>query len=79
MSGIESGQVAEIIVELDVEPGRRGSGYRVAPGAVLTAAHVVQDAVSVGAALGPEVAHIDEATEDVAHTVSSRPHQGTRS
>ena len=47
MSGIEPAQVAEIIVALDGKRGRRGSGYRVAPGAVLTAAHVIKDAVSV--------------------------------
>ncbi|MEO7196698.1 MAG: trypsin-like peptidase domain-containing protein [Pseudonocardiaceae bacterium] len=44
---IESGQVAEIIVTLDGAQGRRGSGYRVGPTAVLTAAHVVDAAVSV--------------------------------
>lgn len=47
MSGVVPAQVAEIIVELTGERRRRGSGYRVAPGAVLTAAHVVEDAVSV--------------------------------
>ena len=45
--GVVPGQVAEIIVALDDEPRRRGSGYRVGPGAVLTAAHVIDDAVSV--------------------------------
>jgi len=40
-------QVAEIIVTLDGETGRRGSGYRVGPTAVLTAAHVIDGAVSV--------------------------------
>jgi hypothetical protein len=42
-----AGQVAEIIVTLDGEPGRRGSGYRVGPGAVLTAAHVIEGAAVV--------------------------------
>ncbi|MGH3815902.1 MAG: trypsin-like peptidase domain-containing protein, partial [Pseudonocardiaceae bacterium] len=42
-----AGQVAEIIVTLDGRPGRRGSGYRVGRTAVLTAAHVVEDAVAV--------------------------------
>ena len=41
------GQIAEIIVALDGKPGRRGSGYRVGPGVVLTAAHVIDGAVSV--------------------------------
>ncbi len=45
--GVVAGQVAEIIVAVDDAPGRRGSGYRVGPGAVLTAAHVVQDAAAV--------------------------------
>ena len=45
--GVASGQVAEIIVALDDKPGRRGSGYRVGPGAVLTAAHLIDGAVSV--------------------------------
>lgn len=45
--GLVAGQVAEIIVTLDGESGRRGSGYRVGPGAVLTAAHVLDGAVAV--------------------------------
>jgi len=45
--GIVPGQVAEVIVALDGKPGRRGSGYRVGPEAVLTAAHVIDGAVSV--------------------------------
>ena len=45
--GVVPGQVAEIIVALDDEPRRRGSGYRVGPGAVLTAAHVIDGAMSV--------------------------------
>ncbi|MDQ3765109.1 MAG: serine protease [Actinomycetota bacterium] len=45
--GIVPGQVAEIIVTLDEGPGRRGSGYRVGPTAVLTAAHVIEGAASV--------------------------------
>lgn len=47
MSRVVPAQVAEIIVELGDKQGRRGSGYRVAPNAVLTAAHVIEDAVSV--------------------------------
>lgn len=45
--GIVPGQVAEIIVALDGGPGRRGSGYRVGPTSVLTAAHVIEGAASV--------------------------------
>jgi hypothetical protein len=45
--GVVAGQVAEIIVALDGEPGRRGSGYRVGPTSVLTAAHVIEGAVAV--------------------------------
>ncbi len=45
--GVVPGQVAEIIASLPGEAGRRGSGYRIGPTAVLTAAHVVEDAVSV--------------------------------
>ncbi len=45
--GLVPEQVAEIIVTLDGEPGRRGSGYRVGPGAMLTAAHVVEGATLV--------------------------------
>ena len=45
--GVAPGQVAEIIVALDDKPGRRGSGYRVGPDAVLTAAHVIDGAVSI--------------------------------
>ncbi len=41
------GQVAEIIVTLDSETRQRGSGYRVGPTAVLTAAHVIEGAMSV--------------------------------
>jgi hypothetical protein len=45
--GVVAGQVAEIIVTLDGGAGRRGSGYRVEPTTVLTAAHVLDGAVSV--------------------------------
>jgi hypothetical protein len=45
--GVVPGRVAEIIVTLDGEARRRGSGYRVGPAAVLTAAHVLEGAVSV--------------------------------
>jgi hypothetical protein len=44
---VVAGQVAEIIVAVEDAPGRRGSGYRVRPGAVLTAAHVIADAAAV--------------------------------
>ncbi len=47
--GIVPGHIAEIIVALEDPPGRRGSGYRVGPGAVLTAAHIVEGAASVRA------------------------------
>ncbi|MGH3765698.1 MAG: hypothetical protein ACRDTX_11210 [Pseudonocardiaceae bacterium] len=54
-----SGQVAEIIVSLDGESGRRGSGYRVGSSVVLTAAHVVGSAVSVRVPLGSPIrAHV---------------------
>lgn len=42
--GVVPGQLAEIIVSLPEGAGRRGSGYRVDPTAVLTAAHVVEGA-----------------------------------
>jgi trypsin-like peptidase len=45
--GVERDRVAELIVETR-GGGQRGSGYRVIAGTVLTAAHVVMDAVSVG-------------------------------
>ena len=47
-AGIDPERVAEVLVELDGHgPGRRGSGYRIGAEAVLTAAHVVQDANAV--------------------------------
>ncbi len=46
-SAIVPEQVAKIIVTLDGAAARRGSGYQVGPTAVLTAAHVVDGAVSV--------------------------------
>lgn len=45
--GVVPGPVAEIIVSLPGSAGRRGSGYRVSPTAVLTAAHVVDGAAVV--------------------------------
>src|ERR1022692_1317356 len=46
--GISPARVAEVIVELDSsKPGRRGSGYRISTGVILTAAHVVAGAASV--------------------------------
>lgn len=47
MAGLDQTRVAEIIAPDDRGPARRGSGYRVASGAVLTAAHVVADATRV--------------------------------
>ncbi|MFI0815531.1 trypsin-like peptidase domain-containing protein [Streptomyces sp. NPDC021098] len=47
MAGLTGHRVAEIIVETATGDRRRGSGYLVAPGRVLTAAHVVASAVSV--------------------------------
>ncbi|TQM42870.1 S1 family peptidase [Pseudonocardia cypriaca] len=44
--GIDPHRVAEVIAR-GSDGGRRGSGYRVAPGVVLTAAHVVADARDV--------------------------------
>ncbi|WP_158104714.1 MULTISPECIES: trypsin-like peptidase domain-containing protein [Streptomyces] len=44
---VEAGRVAEVIVALGEDRGRRGSGYLIATGTVLTAAHVVDDAVTV--------------------------------
>ncbi|MBC2876483.1 MULTISPECIES: trypsin-like peptidase domain-containing protein [Streptomyces] len=40
-------RVAEVVVALPGGGGRRGSGYLVAPGRVLTAAHVVDDALAI--------------------------------
>ncbi len=45
--GVVPGQIAEIIVSPPSGMGRRGSGYRVGPSAILTAAHVVEGAASV--------------------------------
>jgi hypothetical protein len=48
LSGIDPERVAELLIDLHGSgPGRRGSGYRVSASAVLTAAHVVRDAVRV--------------------------------
>ncbi|MFJ9173884.1 trypsin-like peptidase domain-containing protein [Streptomyces sp. NPDC102360] len=44
--GLDPRRIAEIIVEAE-QGGRRGSGYRISFGAVLTAAHVVAEASSV--------------------------------
>lgn len=49
--GVAPGQVAEIIVALDGEPGRRGSGYRMGP----TSVHVIKGAVSVRVAAAQRV------------------------
>jgi tetratricopeptide (TPR) repeat protein len=44
-AGLDPDRVAEVIVERSTEQqGRRGSGYRIRAGFVLTAAHVVRDA-----------------------------------
>ncbi|MDF5752797.1 NB-ARC domain-containing protein [Spongiactinospora sp. TRM90649] len=46
--GVDPGRVAEILVARDgAVPGRRGSGYRVTSGVVLTAAHVVRGVATV--------------------------------
>src|SRR4051812_11938666 len=45
--GLRVERVAEILVETAAGDRRRGSGYLVAPGRVMTAAHVVASAVSV--------------------------------
>ncbi|WP_063729105.1 trypsin-like peptidase domain-containing protein [Streptomyces sp. RTd22] len=47
MRGLEVERVAEILVETATGDRHRGSGYLVAPGRVLTAAHVVASAMSV--------------------------------
>ncbi|MGV9250122.1 effector-associated domain 2-containing protein [Streptomyces sp. NPDC003697] len=45
--GLQAARVAEVLVERPGRlPGRRGSGYRVGPCGVLTAAHVVQEPVA---------------------------------
>ena len=45
--GPRAGQSAEVIVRMGDGVVRRGSGYQVSAGVVLTAAHVVANAVSV--------------------------------
>jgi trypsin-like peptidase len=45
--GVDPHRVAEVIVTGSDGTGRRGSGYRIASGVVLTAAHVVADARAV--------------------------------
>lgn len=45
--GVVASQVAEILVRADRSPDRRGSGYRIGPGTILTAAHVIDGAASV--------------------------------
>ncbi|MFJ4537525.1 trypsin-like peptidase domain-containing protein [Streptomyces tibetensis] len=45
--GLCAERVAEVVVDLPGGAGRRGSGYLVSPGRVLTAAHVVQGADDV--------------------------------
>ncbi|MCK2212367.1 hypothetical protein MF672_000920 [Actinomadura sp. ATCC 31491] len=52
-AGVVGSQVAEILVRLDRPPGRRGSGYRIAPDAVLTAAHL--DQIAVGGEQGVDL------------------------
>lgn len=49
MPGLDPGRVAEVLVTPAGDgPDRRGSGYRVSPATVLTAAHVVGGAGPVG-------------------------------
>ncbi|WP_328687453.1 NACHT domain-containing protein [Streptomyces caniferus] len=45
--GLDAGRVVQVLTTRRAGPGRRGSGYQVSGHAVLTAAHVVSDAVSV--------------------------------
>ena len=45
--GLDPGRAAEVIARLDIGPGRRGSGYLIATGLVLTAAHVLIDAGTI--------------------------------
>ncbi|MER7396509.1 NACHT domain-containing protein [Streptomyces sp. NPDC000151] len=45
--GLQPGRAVQIITSRRAGAGRRGSGYRVSAGVVLTAAHVVGDATSV--------------------------------
>lgn len=47
MAGLRAERVAEILVTLPDGRGRRGSGYLVSAGKVLTAAHVVADAAGI--------------------------------
>ncbi|MFF7534545.1 trypsin-like peptidase domain-containing protein [Streptomyces bobili] len=46
-NSMAAGRVAELLVTTPSGSDRRGSGYLVAPGLVLTAAHVVEDAATV--------------------------------
>jgi lipopolysaccharide biosynthesis regulator YciM len=52
---ISRSRVAELIVVFPGGRNRRGSGYRVGAQAVLTAAHVVEGAVSVGVRFEPDL------------------------
>ncbi|WP_326621310.1 NACHT domain-containing protein [Streptomyces decoyicus] len=45
--GLDAGRVVQVLTTRRAGPGRRGSGYQVSGHAVLTAAHVVSEAVSV--------------------------------
>ncbi|MFD7107080.1 trypsin-like peptidase domain-containing protein [Streptomyces celluloflavus] len=67
VEGLQAWRAAEVIVELSADGGRRrGSGYLVAPGKVLTAAHVVEGGAEISARLdadrpGEQVAQADVA------------------
>lgn len=47
VAGLDPGRAAEVITAGKQGPGRRGSGYRVTNGLVLTAAHVLTGAVDI--------------------------------
>ncbi|QXE32988.1 NACHT domain-containing protein [Streptomyces sp. GMY02] len=52
---LDRARVAELIVDRGAGRGRRGSGYLVAPGRILTAAHVVEGAESVNVRFEPDL------------------------
>src|SRR4051794_36308544 len=58
-SGLEPWRVAQLLVDRALgEDDGRGSGYLVAPGVVLTAAHVVENAAAVTVVLDAGVAEL---------------------
>jgi hypothetical protein len=83
-TGIDPERIAELLVELHgQEPGRRGSGYRVSVSAVLTAAHVVQNASRVRVRFNADrpgewmtqgaVAWLDPTADAAVVTITPRP------